>query len=797
MVLHKDNPKNAPVKEHHCVFLDCFAFTCFDLLVGFVVFATSLLLYGSTVFPVITGGDSGELIATSCELGVAHPPGYPLFTLLTALAMKVVPFGSLGYRANLFAAFLSALSNFFLYFAILGYLSARERKYVNLDAVTAALGGSLTFGLSPLTWQYATQAEVFSLNNFLISVYFFLGVWYWRTKSPRALLWGAFWSGLVLTNQHTSVCFVLPMALAIVIDLLWSRRLSLHRVHQMTIASAVGFSPYLYLIWASLWGGRGWGDIGSISGFLTHLLRREYGTFSLGSKSYFDDHNAWDRMEAFADSFVQEFGVCGAALAVVGVCVMLSPTGPHPVQGPKQGGCGSLGVVWISMYLFYVGLFQSLANLSVQDPLLLGVQKRFWLQSNLLASFWVGVGVYTTSRIMRSMCCVGQGTSCSQNVDKCDMSASRRSNSRPTMSSTAYTFCPDHDRERDVAGLPPASHDTYSVTCFFLVVVLMCTRGCLGLLEHDMSRSTFVVDAARAALDSVPENAMIVAESDMFLYPMRYLQSCEEVRPDVRLVEFSLMKHDWYAVRMPRFLPNVTFPGERMFSESKYGDIPPPFFSFRHFVEANLDSFRIFILPNSPDVEKEISNFQTWPRGAVAELRSKEAKMKKSVVKMLMEEGVSSLSSIPTLCPGLDPYTPEHWETQTDIFLQMHLSKGASFAGQLSVRGGNGAADLFAKYYREALAILARRARNDIPSPELELYGTQAHFEHMLAKSFLDANKINAQHNTDPDRSVLDLMNGNGETLEWDEEKRETFVAVLEAVVRAGRQCQSRMLKWQ
>jgi hypothetical protein len=34
-----------------------------------------LIAYVTTLPPSITGGDSGELLAVACQLGVAHPPG--------------------------------------------------------------------------------------------------------------------------------------------------------------------------------------------------------------------------------------------------------------------------------------------------------------------------------------------------------------------------------------------------------------------------------------------------------------------------------------------------------------------------------------------------------------------------------------------------------------------------------------------------------------------------------------------------------------------------------------------------
>ena len=42
----------------------------------------ALLVYASTRAMRVLGGDTGELMAMSCQRGVAHPPGYPLLTML-------------------------------------------------------------------------------------------------------------------------------------------------------------------------------------------------------------------------------------------------------------------------------------------------------------------------------------------------------------------------------------------------------------------------------------------------------------------------------------------------------------------------------------------------------------------------------------------------------------------------------------------------------------------------------------------------------------------------------------------
>src|SRR6476469_10012545 len=67
----------------------------------------ALLIYFFTLAPTVTGGDSGELIVAAAQWGVAHPPGYPLWTVI-AHGFSEIPFGSLGWRVSLMSAFCAA-----------------------------------------------------------------------------------------------------------------------------------------------------------------------------------------------------------------------------------------------------------------------------------------------------------------------------------------------------------------------------------------------------------------------------------------------------------------------------------------------------------------------------------------------------------------------------------------------------------------------------------------------------------------------------------------------------------------
>ncbi|MGB5037889.1 MAG: DUF2723 domain-containing protein, partial [Blastocatellia bacterium] len=73
------------------------------------VAAVALGVYVLTLAPTVTLVDSGELIVAAWTAGVAHPPGFPLWTMLAHLAIRL-PIGEVAARVNFASAFFGALA---------------------------------------------------------------------------------------------------------------------------------------------------------------------------------------------------------------------------------------------------------------------------------------------------------------------------------------------------------------------------------------------------------------------------------------------------------------------------------------------------------------------------------------------------------------------------------------------------------------------------------------------------------------------------------------------------------------
>jgi len=64
--------------------------------------------------------------------------------------------------------------------------------------------------------------------------------------------------------------------------------------------------------------------------------------------------------------------------------------------------------------------------------------------------------------------------------------------------------------------------------------------------DHDRSQKKLPGDLARDYLESCAPNAILFSYGDNDTYPLWYAQEVEGVRPDVRVVNFSLLGIDWY-----------------------------------------------------------------------------------------------------------------------------------------------------------------------------------------------------------------------------------------------------------
>ncbi|MFY8161856.1 MAG: DUF2723 domain-containing protein [Candidatus Kapaibacteriota bacterium] len=86
-----------------------------NYILPFLVFCTTFLMYYLTLAPDVMFTDSGELAAAAHTLGITHPTGYPLFTLLGYIWSHLPIGGSVIFKMNMFSAYWASLSSVMMY----------------------------------------------------------------------------------------------------------------------------------------------------------------------------------------------------------------------------------------------------------------------------------------------------------------------------------------------------------------------------------------------------------------------------------------------------------------------------------------------------------------------------------------------------------------------------------------------------------------------------------------------------------------------------------------------------------
>jgi len=191
-----------------------------DYLVAGLVFLVAFIVYLLTLTPRICAGDSGELTTAIYNLGAAHPPGYPLYTMIGKL-FTYIPVGTIAYRVNLLSAFFGALTIPFLFLFIIKMLRSSHKNLVAIRDYGIAASVSLMFAFSATQWSQSVIAEVYTLNIVFAPI-LLLAVLVWQERvflqlkeqkinyAEKFLLLFAFLLGMSFTNHLLLIGYIIP-----------------------------------------------------------------------------------------------------------------------------------------------------------------------------------------------------------------------------------------------------------------------------------------------------------------------------------------------------------------------------------------------------------------------------------------------------------------------------------------------------------------------------------------------------------------------------------------------------------
>jgi hypothetical protein len=200
-----------------------YRFVRLDYIFAGAAFLLAFLVYFLTLTPELDTGDAGELTTALYSLGAAHPPGYPLYTMLGKI-FTYLPIGSVAYRINFMSAFFGAFTIFFFFLFVFRLLHrAREEGAFIMRDRFIALAGSLLFAFSLTMWEQAIQGELYSLNAFFAPL-LLLAALVWQENvfsslragrpsyADKYILLLAILIGLAFTNHLLLLGYIPPLA---------------------------------------------------------------------------------------------------------------------------------------------------------------------------------------------------------------------------------------------------------------------------------------------------------------------------------------------------------------------------------------------------------------------------------------------------------------------------------------------------------------------------------------------------------------------------------------------------------
>lgn len=167
-------------------------------ITGWIVFAISLFVYLMTVEPTASFWDCGEFILCSYRLEVGHPPGAPLFLMISKMfsLMAGSDTSHVAVWINRFSALGSAFTILFLFWSITRLIRMASKHFedprgaASVAILASGVVGALAYAFCDTFWFSAVEGEVYATSSlFTALVFWAILKWYDEADKPHADRW--------------------------------------------------------------------------------------------------------------------------------------------------------------------------------------------------------------------------------------------------------------------------------------------------------------------------------------------------------------------------------------------------------------------------------------------------------------------------------------------------------------------------------------------------------------------------------------------------------------------------------
>jgi len=457
----------------------------------------TILIYIRTMAPSVMHIDGGELAAVQSLLGIAHPTGYPLFTLTGYLFLRIPLFKSAVYQSNFLSMIWCVTGLIFIMKTLVLLLSqqkvlinptGKHKQHRTVQSVTGLSENMLTFlaalpaafylAFSRTFWQQGTAVEVYSLHIALTGfvLYYALRAYFYPGTSWHPWIWVSVAMALVLTNHMTGI-LIIPGLIYLFIQ---KERLSAGTVKKSLILCGLFIiiwgSILLYLpLRAAQIPVLNWGNPNSWSSLVRHISGAQYRVWLFSSSGA-----AARNIASFLNGFPSEFFWIGLVAGCFGliVCILQAP------------------VIAIFTSLTFLLNILYAVNYDIHDL------DSYFLLAYMVFTIWIAYGFHgILRRIGRRI---------------------------------------------------------YQWAVFALLLLTAIPSLLMNYKENDRSHCYLYEDYTREFLASLDTGSILLSyQWDYLISPSYYFQFVEGYRKDIAVIDKELLRRSWYYSQLEHNYPHI------------------------------------------------------------------------------------------------------------------------------------------------------------------------------------------------------------------------------------------------
>ncbi|MCU0664022.1 MAG: DUF2723 domain-containing protein [Myxococcota bacterium] len=290
-----------------------------------VSFALPLALGVALASPEPYWLDCPEFTAAAWTLGLPHPPGHPLYVLLTK-PFLLLPLGNIALRAAVASAVFGAVGALLLHLICFELIRATAGRLARKLAHAISSAAALLAAVCPAYLMQCVRAEVYALQVALVLAALYPLLRYvlcaQEDRSEHPLYLSALACGLGLSNHHFITVVALPAAIPVLVAVAryrgWQGALALSC--RLSAVACAGLLPYLFLPLRSMSSPlASLGMVRSLSDFFWVVSAKVY------QKSMVQTHDlsAVDRSLNAVMALMDKMGVAAVLMALCGLYVLV------------------------------------------------------------------------------------------------------------------------------------------------------------------------------------------------------------------------------------------------------------------------------------------------------------------------------------------------------------------------------------------------------------------------------------------------------------------------------------------